>query len=70
MGHGDDREIMIGILQIRDLQPNVILMDLKMPRMNGIDATRRIHEVQPNIGVLVITIFTTLRTRWMLNWII
>ena len=70
MEHGDDREIMIGLLQIRDLQPNVILMDLKMPRMNGIDATRRIHEVQPNIGVLVITIFTTLRTRWMLNWII
>jgi DNA-binding NarL/FixJ family response regulator len=32
-------------------------MDLKMPGMNGIDATRRIHEVQPNIGVLVITMF-------------
>ena len=70
MEHGDDSEIVIGLLQARDLQPNVILMDLKMPRMNGIDATRRIHEVQPNIGVLVITIFTILRTRWMLNWVI
>ncbi len=28
-----------------------------MPGMNGIDATRRIHETHPNIGVLVITMF-------------
>jgi DNA-binding NarL/FixJ family response regulator len=32
-------------------------MDLKMPGMNGIDATRRIHEMHPQIGVLVITMF-------------
>ena len=57
MQHGDNSQIVIGLLQTRDLQPNVILMDLKMPGMNGIDATRRIHEVQPNIGVLVITMF-------------
>ena len=45
------------IAQSKELQPNVILMDLKMPSMNGIDATRRIHETHPNIGVLVITMF-------------
>jgi len=45
------------IAQAADLQPNVILMDLKMPGMNGIDATRRIHETHPEIGVLVITMF-------------
>lgn len=38
-------------------QPDLILMDLKMPGMNGIDATRKINEVYPNIGVLVITMF-------------
>lgn len=45
------------IAQASELQPNVILMDLKMPGMNGIDATRKINETQPNIGVLVITMF-------------
>ena len=45
------------IAQTRDLQPDVILMDLKMPGMNGIDATRKVHEAYPNIGVLVITMF-------------
>jgi DNA-binding NarL/FixJ family response regulator len=40
-----------------ELKPNVILMDLKMPGTNGIDATRRIHETIPEIGVLVITMF-------------
>jgi DNA-binding NarL/FixJ family response regulator len=40
-----------------DLKPDVILMDLKMPGMNGIDATRVVHEKYPDIGVLVITMF-------------
>jgi DNA-binding NarL/FixJ family response regulator len=45
------------IAQANELHPNVILMDLKMPGMNGIDATRKINETQSNIGVLVITMF-------------
>jgi DNA-binding NarL/FixJ family response regulator len=45
------------IEQTLKLRPEVILMDLKMPGMNGINATRRIHETHPNIGVLVITMF-------------
>lgn len=45
------------IAQAKELAPDVILMDLKMPGMNGIDATRRIRELDPKIGVLVITMF-------------
>ncbi len=38
-------------------QPDLILMDLKMPVMNGIEATRVIHAKFPNIKILVLTTY-------------
>jgi NarL family two-component system response regulator LiaR len=43
--------------QVKDRQPDLVLMDLKMPRMNGSIATRLIKEKYPQVYVLVLTTY-------------
>lgn len=39
-----------------ELKPEVIIMDVSMPGLNGIDATRAIHRAQPGVRIVLLTL--------------
>ncbi len=53
------------IEQTRKLKPDIVLMDLKMPKMNGVQATKAIHEQFPDSRVLVLTTYDA--DEWVLD---
>ncbi|TDF92535.1 response regulator [Paenibacillus piri] len=46
------------LAQVEALQPDVVLMDLNMPVLNGIEATRRLKLSHPHVKVIVLTSFS------------
>jgi DNA-binding NarL/FixJ family response regulator len=46
------------IERVKELQPDVVLMDLSMPVMNGLDAARRIKAIAPSTHILMFTLHT------------
>lgn len=52
----DGRQV---VSQVRELQPDVVIMDISMPEQNGIDATRQILETFPQVRVIILSMLGT-----------
>src|SRR5215467_15824152 len=52
---GEARDGRQAVELVKELKPDLLLMDVSMPDMNGFDATQRVHELDPNIKVLILT---------------
>jgi len=52
---GDAGDGLACIAVVQETQPDVVLLDLNMPEMNGLDALAELHRIAPQIRVLVLT---------------
>ncbi len=47
---------------VRSEIPDLVIMDVRLPRMNGLEAFRAIHEIEPKLPVIIMTAFGTTET--------
>lgn len=58
---GEASDGLTGAEQIAELQPDVVLLDLSMPGLDGLEAIPRIKEVSPSTGIVIFSGFSAER---------
>ncbi|MFA9558914.1 response regulator [Evansella sp. AB-rgal1] len=54
VAEGNDGDVVVDL--VRHYQPDVVLMDINMPNVNGVEATKMLVETFPNVKVLILSI--------------
>ncbi len=52
---GEAEDGLAAVQMVRDLQPDVVIMDITMPNLNGVEATRLIHQDYPSVKIVALS---------------
>jgi DNA-binding NarL/FixJ family response regulator len=59
---GEAADGQAGVELVREQRPQLVIMDISMPLLNGIDATRRIREEAPEVAIIALSVRTDPRS--------
>ena len=56
-----------GLKKFRQFMPDIVISDVKMPKMNGLDMAREIRKISPNTPIIITTAFSDSDICWLVS---
>jgi len=56
---GEAENGQIAVESVRQLHPDIVILDLQMPVMNGLEAARQIHQFAPGTAMIMFTVYNS-----------